>query len=106
MADIVKVDDNLWRVNGAVSLEELSKAIEIELPTEEEYDTLGGLIFDQFTTIPQDGTHPEVDAAGLHIRVERLTDHRVEEALVSKLAPAEDAGQEGEEKENAGAERE
>ena len=49
---------------------------------------------------------PEVDAAGLHIRVERLTDHRVEEALVSKLAPAEDAGQEGEEKENAGAERE
>ena len=106
VADIVKVDDNLWRVNGAVSLEELSKAIEIELPTEEEYDTLGGLIFDQFTTIPQDGTHPEVDAAGLHIRVERLTDHRVEEALVSKLAPAEDAGQEGEEKENAGAERE
>ena len=67
---------------------------------------LGGLIFDQFTTIPQDGTHPEVDAAGLHIRVERLTDHRVEEALVSKLAPAEDPGQEGEEKENAGAERE
>lgn len=106
VADIVKVDDNLWRVNGAVSLEELSKAIEIELPTEEEYDTLGGLIFDQFTTIPQDGTHPEVDAAGLHIRVERLTDHRVEEALVSKLAPAEDAGQEGEEKENAGTERE
>ena len=76
-------------------------------PPEEDYDTLGGsglrpaLLHSRRTA-----THPEVDAAGLHIRVERLTDHRVEEALVSKLAPAEDAGQEGEEKENAGAERE
>lgn len=85
-ADIVKLSENLWRVNGGVSLEELSEALDVELPTEEDYDTLGGLIFDQFTTIPQDGSHPEVDAAGLHIRVEVLSDHRVESALVSKQA--------------------
>ena len=90
-ADIVKLEDNLWRVSGSVSLEELSEALDVELPTEEDYDTLGGLIFDQFTTIPQDGTHPEVDAAGLHIRVEELSDHRVESALVSKLPPQEPA---------------
>ena len=93
-AEIVKLEDNLWRVSGSASLEELGKALDLELPTEEEYDTLGGLIFDQFTTIPQDGAHPEVDVAGLHIRVEELTEHRVESALVSKLVPTPDASQE------------
>ena len=35
------------------------------------------------------GSHPEVDACGLHIKVEELTDRRVEWALVSKLPPTE-----------------
>ena len=91
--------------NGAVSLEELSRPLKSSHPPREEYDTLGGLIFDQFTTIPRTVPIPEVDAAGLHIRVERrrITGWRKPR---SKPAPAEDAGQEGEEKENAGAERE
>lgn len=93
--DIQRLEDNLWRVSGSISLEELAEELEVELPTEEEYDTLGGLIFVQFTTIPQDGTHPEVDVAGLHIRVEELADHRVELALVSKLPPKEEPAAEG-----------
>lgn len=93
--DIQRLDENLWRVSGSISLEELGEELDVELPTEEEYDTLGGLIFDQFTTIPQDGTHPEVDVAGLHIRVEELADHRVELALVSKLPPQEEPAAEG-----------
>ncbi len=37
--------------------------------------------------IPEDGSHPEVELYGLHIRVEELTDRRVEWATVTKLAP-------------------
>ena len=59
----------------------------MELPLEEDYDTLGGLIFSQFTLIPQDGSTPEVDVAGLHIQVEKIEDHRVETALVRRLPP-------------------
>lgn len=89
-AEITKLEDNLWRVAGAAALEDIAEALEIELPLEEDYDTLGGLIFSQLTTIPQDGSQPEVDAAGLHIKVEELRDHRVEVALVSKLEPEEE----------------
>lgn len=39
--------------------------------------------------IPEDGSHPEVELYGLHIRVEELTDRRVEWATVTKLAPSE-----------------
>lgn len=38
-----------------------------------------------------DGTHPTVDAHGLHIQVEELNDRRVEWAKVSKLAPSEES---------------
>ena len=89
-AEIVKLSEDTWRISGAAPLEDVAEALDIGLPLEEEYDTLGGLIFNQFTTIPQDGSTPEVDVEGLHIQVEKIEDHRVESALVTKLAPAEE----------------
>ena len=88
-AEIVKLSDDTWRISGAAALEDVAEALDIELPLEEEYDTLGGLIFNQFTTIPQDGSTPEVDVSGLHIQVEKIEEHRVESALVTKLPPEE-----------------
>ena len=41
-------------------------------------------VYSQLSTIPEDGSHPVVEAYGLHIRVEKLEDQRVEWALVSK----------------------
>ena len=89
VADIVPMGENVWRIAGTAPLEDVAEALAIELPLEEGYDTLGGLIFDQFTTIPQDGATPEVEVEGLHIKVEKIEDHRVEVALVTKLIPAE-----------------
>lgn len=88
--EITLIGDNQWRVAGTVDLETLSEALQITLPLEEEYDTLGGLIFNQLTTIPQDGSHPEVDVCGLHIYVEELLDHRVETAVITKVAVPEE----------------
>lgn len=97
-AEIVRVDETTWRIAGTAPLEDVAEALEIELPLEEEYDTLGGLIFNQFTTIPQDGSTPEVDVDGLHIQVERIEDHRVETALV-KVVAKEENKEEAEEEE-------
>ena len=43
--EIRKLDDNLWRADGGVSLETLEETLDISLPLEldEEYDTLGGM---------------------------------------------------------------
>ena len=90
-AEIARVDDETWRISGAAALEDVSDSLDIELPQDEDYDTLGGLIFSQFTAIPQDGATPELDVAGLHIQVEKIEDHRVEYALVRKLPEEHDA---------------
>ena len=87
--DIIRLEDNKWRVSGSADLEELAEAVGIDLPEDEErdYDTLGGLVFSQLSVIPEDGSRPVVEAMGLRIRVEELCDRRVEWALVEKLSP-------------------
>ena len=94
--EIEKLEDNLWRVDGSVDLETLADALDITLPLEEEYDTLGGMVFSTFSSIPEDGSSPEVTIHGLNIKVETISDHRVEKALVSIVAPKEENAEDGE----------
>ncbi len=88
--EIVQVGDNLWRIAGSAELEDVADALGVELPEEELYDTLGGLVFSQLSVIPENGSHLEVDVYGLHIKVEELVDRRVEWALVSLHSPSEE----------------
>ncbi len=93
-AEITRVDEETWRISGQAALADVADALDIELPLEEDYDTLGGLIFSQFTIIPEDGAQPELDCHGLHIVVEKIEDHRVERALVTKLPEETEADEE------------
>ena len=83
--EITKLEDNLWKVAGSAELELLAEELEIEFSEDEEYDTLGGLVFSQLSVIPDDGSQVEVDVCNLHVKVVELSDRRVEWALVSKL---------------------
>ena len=95
-AEIVCVDENTWRISGQAALEDVSEALNVELPLEEDYDTLGGLIFSQFTTIPEDGSTPELECFGLHIQVELIDEHRIETVLVKRMASKEETDQKSE----------
>ena len=102
-AEIQPLGGGSWRVSGTADLETLSEALGVPLPQDEDYDTLGGLIFSRFSTIPVDGSKPELSlfatedgeappegadpAARLKIQVESIVDHRVEWARVSVLPP-------------------
>ena len=84
--EIIQLEPNLWRVAGGAELDDVAAALDLEFPEDEEADTLSGLIFDQLPVIPKDGpSQVEVEAAGLHIKVESVADRRVAWALVSKL---------------------
>lgn len=82
--DIQPLEENLWRIQGGAPLDEINEALHVSLPEDEEFDTLGGLIYSRLTTIPEDGATPCVDAFGLHIQVEKVEDRRVVSALVRK----------------------
>lgn len=89
--EISKVGENLWRIAGSAELEDVAEALNLPLPEEDddEYETLGGLVFSRLSVIPQDGSHPEVEALGMHIKVQEIRNHRVEWTLVSRLPQPE-----------------
>jgi Hemolysins and related proteins containing CBS domains len=91
--EIIPLEDGGWRMAGSATLERISEATGAELDGEDEYDTLGGLVFTQLSVIPQDGSTFTVEACGLRISVEQFQDRRVEWALVRLIAPAEQTKQ-------------
>lgn len=88
--EITKLSDNLWKVAGSVELDDLAEALDIALPEEEEYDTLGGLILDHLNAIPEDGSTFSLDLVGMHIEVLEIQDRRIEWTNIS-LLPKDEA---------------
>ena len=88
-AEIEEVSPGVWRVSGGADIEEVAEALDVDLPEDREFDTLGGLVFSQLHTIPQDGPVPDVEACGLHVHVDQADGFRIVSATVRKCAPQE-----------------
>ena len=75
------LEDSTWKVQGSVTLEEVSEVIGLHLDSEE-YDTLSGLIFHEYGSIPKDGTCIELDLEKMNIQVLDIKEHQVETAII------------------------
>lgn len=49
--DVVSIGEGIWLVDGRLNLADLNEELKLDLP-EEEFDTLGGFVFDLFGKIP------------------------------------------------------
>ena len=87
-AEIEKIGDNMWRTTGSVSIESLEEELDIELPEDRDYNTLGGMVFSRLNTIPRDGSSLEMEINGLHIYVDMIENHRITLARVQRVLPA------------------
>ncbi len=83
---IEQIDSKTWKINGSVTLEELSAATGITLPIED-YDTFSGLVFDALGAVPPDGETVEIETFGLAIKVMEIFEHQVEKAVVCLEEP-------------------
>ena len=83
--ELEQLGDNLWRVSGSLSVDDLAEELDIELPEDEDYDTVGGMVLSCLRTIPEDGSRPTVHVNGLELQVEKIEDHRIRSVLVRKL---------------------
>ena len=88
--NIQQLDETTYRVAGSVEIETLAEALDVKLPTDEEYVTLGGLIYAQLSTIPKDGQQFDVSCPGLSIHVDEVKEHRVEWATIRVEKPEEE----------------
>ena len=85
---IKKISEDTWEIQGTAFLEDISEELGVKL-SNEEYDTLNGLVFHELGTIPEDGSTIEIDVPGLHIVSNNIVDHQLESAIVT-LVPVID----------------
>jgi putative hemolysin len=79
----------VWRINGAASLDRVVRETGRSLPVDQ-YDTFGGFVFSVLGRVPPDGEQTgaeqiEIEDSGLKIRIIRIKDRRLEEALVTLI---------------------
>ncbi len=84
--EIVRLQENTWRIFGSADIDNVSETLGVELPVEE-YNTFAGMILGELGTIPEDGTTVELEAFGLKINITKIDEHRIEETIVCKAEP-------------------
>ena len=96
--EIQPLEDGTWRVLGSVSLDELEKELNVEIP-HEDCDTIGGLALAKLGSIPADGTAFQVETEVLSIQVESVLDRQVKSAIISKITSIDEQESKNEEQE-------
>ena len=81
---IVRLSDEAARVDGRADVDDLSELFDIQLALEDddEYDTVGGLIYHRIGGVPKPGNQVRVD--GLTLTVETTDGRRVGKVLVAR----------------------
>jgi putative hemolysin len=87
---VVRLSDDKARIDGRASVDELGELFETELALEDEdeYDTVGGLVFHRIGGVPKPGDQVSVD--GLILTVESTDGRRVGKVLVVRQPVAAD----------------
>lgn len=73
---------NTWLIDGGAEIDDVAEKLGIEIP-DDEYNTFAGLILDVLGAVPADGETPELTFGRMSIKVTRVKEHRIEEAIVT-----------------------
>ena len=89
---IVRLSDDEARVDGRADVDDLSELFdtEVDLEDEDEYDTVGGLIYHRIGGVPKPGDQVRVD--GLVLTVESTDGRRVGKVLVVRTRAEDGPG--------------
>ncbi len=79
---ISKIDNNTYRVNGAMKIEELNYELHIKLFSDN-YDTLSGLFIEQLGYIPKEGENPEITIGNIKLYGEKVYEHVIEQIILT-----------------------
>ena len=79
---IEQLGEDIWRLDARVAVDELNEMLGTDLPNEE-WDTLGGLLFGLLGHVPSPGERVEVE--GIRLTAERIRGRRIAKVLVKRL---------------------
>lgn len=72
--------ENRWRIDGRMSVSEFNDHFTLNLPVDEGYDTVGGMVFAMLGELPSGGEQLDVDV--LSITVEQVQGRRIGAVIV------------------------
>ncbi len=98
-------EDSQWKILGSASLEKVAEALDVTFETED-CDTFGGYILGLLGEIPDDGATLDLETNDLTIKVESVSEHRIESTLVTvKPRPADEDDEDYDEDEDEDGEK-
>ena len=86
--DIVQINPNTWRIYGSASIDDVEKALDIDL-YDDDNETFNGYLISQYGQIPQDGSQFTMDINDITVSVQEVKNHRIREAIVTKKEVSE-----------------
>ena len=95
--EFVKLSNGDYIVRGDMTLSDLEDVLDIEL-TNDEYDTIAGLVISQLDRVPEETEHPVVNYKNLRIKVLKVEENAIAKVLIH-INPVEDP-EEGSKEEN------
>lgn len=71
-----KIDDNTFLISGKVSINELKKILEINIP-DGDYETLSGYLLELLGRVPEDDETPIIETNNVTYKIEEYEDKRI-----------------------------
>ena len=78
-----KIDENTFLISGSVSLYELNKILNINIP-EGDYDTLSGYLLEKLEELPMEGEETIIEDEKLTYKIEEYEDKRIKQVKICK----------------------
>lgn len=75
--DVLQISEKEFILSGALTLEDVEKAMEIDLSETEEHDTLGGYLINLLERIPDENEQPSVIADNIRFTVLQVKERRI-----------------------------
>ncbi len=93
--DILKIDENIWKISGTAEISYVEETLNISLDCED-CDTFGGYVFSVLGIVPEDGETVSAETDMLEISVTEVKEHRIEKTVVTIKEKQKEENEDGE----------
>jgi len=93
--EYVQVEPNAYLVDGGMNLDDVNELLQIDLPDDDENDSLGGYIYSKLGRVPEIGE--TLVETGVFMRVDAIENRRIRKVYVARVTtptPEDEGGRE------------
>ena len=87
---IRQVEENVWLIEGKIDIEDLNESLDLNISTEEDYESLGGFIFSLLGRIPQE--KEEVQYQNYRMIIEKVHRQRIKKVRMIRESSGKEDG--------------